>query len=323
MLRPVSQILRDARGIVKLLCAMLVGTNCHPMWTDAGTLPSTWFAPWAKTAATGGYKSIRFDVAWSSYNCTALTDVLSLLRSLNIVPIVSLGSSGPNWQPPDQWAYAAVAGQIASTLHAGEYIEIWNEPNQVPQFSPSSDPNAYAHLTWLASTFIHAANSKVLVLAGSIAFNDQAYINAFLSAFPNRAFDLLSIHPYTTDKPPDQVADKFHSFTDACRFANSLGIPWGITEVGWTSELNHSYNADIDARSASYYRAAREIASIYRASLFTSYELGDAWNHGSTSTEMALLNTNMSPRLTFAAANNPLVPSPAVDATDRLGFGRS
>jgi len=281
---------------------MLTATNCHPSWTDPGTAPASWFTPWAKAAAAGGYQAIRFDVSWTKYAPAALADILTLLRSLKLVPIITLAGSGPNWPAPDPWAYAAVAQQVASQLQNGEYLEIWNEPNQIPQFAPVSDPVAYARLVWLSSAFVRQTSPQVKVIAGAVAFNDQAYIKTFLGASPKPVFDVLSVHPYTIEKPPDQVADKFHSFMGACQYLHGLGIPWCITEVGWSSTISQVYDADTDARAASYYRASRQIAQQYGALIFTSFELGDAWNHGESSTEMALLNSDMSPRLTFAAA---------------------
>jgi hypothetical protein len=280
---------------------MISATVAHFEWSDGP--PSAWATPWAEAAATGGNQIIRFDMSWRAWSPAILNDTLVMLRTLGLKPMVILGDSGPNWAPPDPWLYAKVAVLVAALLQPGEYLEVWNEPNQAPQFwNGPTDPIAYARLVWLAGTAIKAVDPKVNVVAGAIAFNDQQFIKAFLAEQPH-VFDLLSIHPYTLDQPPDRRSEPWSSFVLACDFMQSLELPWAISEIGWSVMSGNPlvYDADLDARAASFYRAARAIAEARGCAIFTSFELGDRSQSGE-SPQMALLNNDLSPRLSFAAA---------------------
>jgi hypothetical protein len=285
---------------------MILGVNAHPLWTTDANPPSKWFGPWLDAAKAGGATAIRFDVGWKSYINTSLFDLLALLKSRQMTPVAMLGDSGPAWAAPDPWAYATVAGKVAAMMgDAGGYLEIWNEPN-LAKFWPGPDPLAYAHLAFAASIVVTRTNPKVKVMAGSVVFNDQAYLSAFLGASPTPPFDVLSIHPYTSAAlSPDQTASASNSFALMVQHVASLGIPWAISELGWPTAVVSGTTttmaaAAIDGNSASFYRAAKQMAQARGAVMFCPYHLGDRAESGAGE-DYALLNQDLTPRLSWQA----------------------
>lgn len=280
---------------------MIVGVNAHPMWSTS--LPSTWFTKWV-AAITGKVGMLRYDVQWKSWQPAMLTDLLALLKPANITSLLMLGDGGPQWVVPDPWAYAMQAAKIAALLPTGAILEVWNEPDQ-PHFWPApADPVAYARLVWLTNNLVKQANPGVKIAAGAIAFNDTAFLNAFLAAQPAPIFDILTIHPYTTGLPPDEVANQFDSAKLAIHAAQATSLPFMISEVGFVtatvppSGTTAIYDPVADAQSASYYRALRDIASEAGCEAICGYHLGDRAESGAGE-DMALLNQDLSPRLSW------------------------
>lgn len=284
---------------------MIIGVNGHPLWTSVA--PSTWFTPWAQAMAPASM--LRFDVNWQSYSAPFITDLLGVLGPLNITPLLMLGSGGANWSAPDPFAYATTAAAIAKLLPAGAFLEVWNEPNCVPNFMPTKDPVGYAHLVWTTTMLVRQANPQVKVVAGVVLYDDATYLNAFLGASPVPPFDILSIHPYSAPSlPPDQVAQNaFESTEAALKMAKATGLPFMASEIGFlnTSGNPLAYDAAVDAVAASYYRAAVQMAQAAGALALCGYHLGDRQNSGA-GVNMALMDANHVPHTSWFGLTSQL-----------------
>lgn len=238
---------------------------------------------------------LRFDVNWQSYSVPFITDLIALLGNLNITPLMMLGSGGSNWAAPDPFAYATTAAALAKLLPAGAYLEVWNEPNCVPNFMPAKDPVGYAHLVWTTATLVKQAAPQVKIAAGVILYDDIAYLNSFLTALPSPVFDVLTVHPYSAPAlPPDQTTQNaFESTEAALKMAKGTGLPFMVSEIGFSNTSGNplAYDPALDAIAASYYRAAVQIAQDAGALALCGYHLGDRQNAGA-GINMALLDAN-------------------------------
>jgi len=90
--------------------------------------------------------------------------------------------------------------------------EIWNEQNINHFWKPEPNPGEYAALLRAAYFSAKAAHSGAVVCFGGLASNDLGYLNAYYTAaekrYPDAAgnryfFDVLGVHPYSTDAAPD------------------------------------------------------------------------------------------------------------------------
>jgi hypothetical protein len=118
--------------------------------------------------------------------------------------------------------------------------EIWNEPDRGRSWQPRPDPAAYARLLVAASGEIRAADASATVIGGSIAFDDTAYARALYDSGVKGSFDVLSIHPATSQVAPDDANDGPRSLTGTLDdFHNLLrregdeDLPIWVTELGW------------------------------------------------------------------------------------------
>lgn len=284
---------------------MLLGVNDHPLfpWTSAD--PNLWFASWLDVACRRHLDILRVDLNYLNMPPDQqITQLLRLLTSRSVKPLfVLVGPSNPT-SMPDPFVYAGVAAHLASLMSSG-FFEIWNEPNLAPNFWVTP-PNAgaYAHLVAAALPAIKQANPNLTVLAGSIVFNDNAYISAFLNALPQGGFDGLSLHPYGANfySPPDCTSAPIYSFTGAIASAKAALAAHGLSGV----QLHVSeYGLDVsdaahDETSASYYRAARDAAEKAGIASFSAFHLGSRQQSGS-GTQMALLRTDLSETLAWQA----------------------
>lgn len=280
---------------------LLKAALAHPAWTDDPTC--AWFKPWAGYIGASGLDYVRFDINYQDANAVAKTQaIVSMLQANHLQAIVSLGGSGQNWTAPDPEAFATVAGQVARTLPMGAVLEIWNEPNQVPQFWPANDPVAYAKLAQVTYSAVKAEAQQTLISAPNSAFADQTFLNKFLTLVPE-SFDLLSIHPYTVGlsacpDDPDTAHNGWQSFTGTIAMAKQqlelVGRPAtliNIGEVGWP----------VADPGPSHYRAAVQLARNAGAFIFSAYNIGD---HPAEQNAYSLFNPDGSQTLALKAFVN-------------------
>lgn len=134
-------------------------------------------------------------------------------------PELANSVSGPrerHWHPPrdstqlnywSEFVYDVVyryKGRIAR-------YEIWNEPNIEEFWRPEPNPAEYAALLRTAYLNAKQAYPQAKVVSGGLASNDVGYLNAYYEAarrYPDAAsnryfFDLLGVHPYSSEAPHD------------------------------------------------------------------------------------------------------------------------
>jgi hypothetical protein len=148
-----------------------------------------------------------------------------------------------NEPPADPQQYARFAGWMAATF-AGRVSawEIWTAPNRVATWTGT--PAQYAALVRAAYPAIKAAAPSAVVVAGSVAQNDDGWLAQAYRAGIGGSFDALATQPYMapSDAPPQLPDDGTVWRIDHVRAVHDLMVAQGdgdkaiwFTEFGWSS----------------------------------------------------------------------------------------
>jgi beta-glucosidase/6-phospho-beta-glucosidase/beta-galactosidase len=147
------------------------------------------------------------------------------------------------WHPPANTAdYAAALSFLVDRYGAQvEAWEIWNEPNFPRFWGNAPDASAYTALLQAAYPAIKASDPDALVLGGSLAGADTAYLQAMYAAGAQGFFDALALHPYSGTLPPDACSDPRWSYGCGVEQVRQTmldagdDLPIWFTEFGWSS----------------------------------------------------------------------------------------
>jgi hypothetical protein len=216
--------------------------NTHLLWFDPAAAARD-----LDRVRLNGLTSVRFDVAWDRLEPDArgrfdadylarLEIALDMATARGLQSIVTVlgtpgwarGHAGSLMTPPhDPADYGHALGYLAGRLAARRRLayEIWNEPNQVTFWSMPTGPDADVYTAMLREAYasIKAVAPGAVVLGGSLAFNDRAYLQAMFAAGAAGSFDALAIHPYSLDYDPDSSAEPTRSFRMAIEDALESG----------------------------------------------------------------------------------------------------
>jgi hypothetical protein len=292
--------------------------NDHPLRFDIQRAAAA-----MDTTKGGGMNFMRIDISWAALEPDApgvwspaylarLDDILLLAQNRGVRPILVVvssppwarGGTGSQMTPPTQpQAFGDFLARLAAHYAArpGMVYEVWNEPNQ-RQFwdSPGGpDPAAYAALLRAGYSGIKTASPSSVVLGGSIAFNDPAFLQGMYAAGASGAFDGLALHPYSGSNPPDAVEDPSRSFVGAIDQAQAIlsahgdgGKPIWVTEMGWSQ-------GDIsDEVRATYFRSAVNLVRARpNVAAFCAYTLDQQGDDA----QFGLIATNGTPTLSWTA----------------------
>jgi hypothetical protein len=253
------------------------GINTHLTWYDAPHANID-----ADRARAAGLKSVRFDIQWdklepsvkNGWSASYLAELdlaFNAASSRGLQPLVVLmntpawarGNAGTSVTPPSNVQdYADTLGSLAQRYASqpGLAFEVWNEPNQIAFWNTPSGPDAltYSRMLKAAYTRIKTFAPNATVVGGSIAFNDQSFLQG-MYAFGGIVgyYDAISLHPYSLAYAPESGGDGYHSFRLAVEQTmqimaqyNQQNKPIWITEMGWST------NDVSDAIRAAYLRRA-------------------------------------------------------------------
>lgn len=113
------------------------------------------------------------------------------------------------------------------------HYEIWNEPNHPPFWRPDtgSPPEAAEYAALLRTSYLAAKEvyPEAAIVSGGLSGNDLGYLRSYYEAakaYPDAEendyyFDVLGVHPYSLDRPPD-----LWNAADWNRYAN-VAVPEG------------------------------------------------------------------------------------------------
>ena len=160
---------------------------------------------------------------------TARQQGLTLVARLDGVPAWARPPQ-TTWRYIDPEHYADYAAFVAAfvTRYQGRvpYIIIWNEPNLSSEWGVRPpDPAAYTALLKVASAAAHRADPTVKVLMAGLAptlvtdangMHDTQFLQGVYDAGGRDAFDLLAVHAYGNNNPPDDPpSDDVHGMNFA------------------------------------------------------------------------------------------------------------
>jgi hypothetical protein len=241
----------------------------------------------AKTGAT----VVRSDALWEDaepqapigifhrYNWTLDDLIMSSLAAhgLRWLPIIDYSAPwakaapGQIHSPPSSVSdYAAYAAAVASRYGPGGSFwlenpglkqlpvltyEIWNEPDNGTFWFPTANPAAYATLYAASRSAILAKQPGAHVLIGGLT-RPAWFLQAMLASDPGlrNGIDGVAIHPY--GGTPARVFANVRAARLAMR-SNGIGaVPMYITEFGWTTQGNSSFDSASEAARPGYISTA-------------------------------------------------------------------
>jgi polysaccharide biosynthesis protein PslG len=244
------------------------GVQLHSLWWDGTNSEMDRELDLARDA---GSNVVRVDVGWSSLETSGkgpggwYLDKLDRLvagagaRGLKVLPVVmstpcwassapeSLrqGCTGSWWEreqiamypPTNNQDFADITVYIAQR-YAGKLaaIELWNEPNLAEDrfFIAPDEPRAYADMVKAAYPRLKQAAPSLPVLAGSLAYGNDAFVRGMYANGIKGNYDGLAIHPYNTGAPR---AGSWAGIEWARSLQREAGdnAPLWITEFGWST----------------------------------------------------------------------------------------
>jgi len=221
--------------------------------------------------AGDGLGVVRFEVSWrdtepsrGAYRGLDKLDEIvaaAVARSMQTIVVVAETPGWANggksaWVPPTHAAdYARFIGMLAHR-YAGRVAawEVWNEPDQARSWKPRPDAAGYARLLIAASRAIRNADPSATVVGGSVAFDQTAFLRALYGHGAKGSFNVLSVHPSTAPRAPDDADDGFQSLTatldtfhNVLRQEDDEDIPIWVTELGWAVAGPGAVSADARA----------------------------------------------------------------------------
>src|SRR5207249_10169450 len=223
------------------------------------------------------------------------------------------------------FAYAA-AKHYADKIHAWE---IWNEPDVDLTFKCSSGgcpecgtcdkPAIYAQMLALSYAAIKRADPEATVLIGGLSVHDynnqgMAFLNRVVAASGGKLnFDVLSIHPYMPDRPPESTDPRtvVQNFPYRLQFASKWLQAHGagnkeiwITEDGYSTCTScGSLGVSEDEQAVRLVRLHAIAMAAPNVTHFDYFQLKDKFNAGPSDLwgNMAIMHNDLSHKLASKA----------------------
>jgi polysaccharide biosynthesis protein PslG len=210
-------------------------------------------------AATAG---IRVILLVDSTPCWASSAPVSLRHAC----VPGEASKANAWPPSSPANYAAFVAYLAKRYGTRlAAIEIWNEPDQANQlyFAGPDKPRRYAAILRAAYPAIKHANSKVLVLAGSLVGSNGVFLRALYAAGIKGSYDGLAVHFYNL------TLASLRSIHEV-QLANGDTKPLWLDEFGWSS-CYPRHKTQQEQACVTAQTQATNLANTFRAVSHTDY----------------------------------------------------
>lgn len=196
-----------------------------------------------------------------------------------LIGSASWASQGAHpWKvPEDPKLFGQFAFDVVSRYKDRVHIwEIWNEPNNGMFDRAGPDPVRYARLLRTAYLSIKRADPEAKVVLGPLFRNDMPFLEkvyAATEAYPeyteNRHFfDLLGVHPYPGDRPPESADPRLvikgvdRNFSGLVKMKASMErhgepdkhiivseVAWAAYDTWWVDGVGLERQADYLARA--------------------------------------------------------------------------
>jgi hypothetical protein len=253
------------------------GINAHLLNSDSGVV-----GPLLDAAASGSLTWIRVDVdlvgtpsrgTLNAGQVRAMDRIVTEAASRGIKVMFTLKNTprwaGDNadapWSDPTQ--FGEIAGLMAAQFRGrvGAW-ELWNEPN-IDTFLRPPDPVKYTAMVRAAYPAIKAADRGVAVVVSDTSYVDTNFVSAEYAAGLHGNFDVMGVHPYNMERPPNQQGDYSSTRRGVLQLPSLYGLmaahgdgnkPVWATEWGFSSysvgPMNQAHYdiAELQAFVASY-----------------------------------------------------------------------
>lgn len=231
-----------------------------------------------------GFSMVRTNLYWASietergrYNWRQYDELLEKLNRAGLRPLLVLSFSNPLYEyrvpifstlsrtfltrvvppsrPESRAAFAAFSA--AAAVRYAKYkviLEVWNEPNYYIFWPPFADPEGYATLFNKTCHSVKNASPGTPVVGPSasripITDEEQAWWKTFLSLADLQCLDMISVHPYRENRPPETAASEYDVLRQLIQKYADRPIPIINSEVGYSS---NTYDG-VDERTQAAY----------------------------------------------------------------------
>jgi hypothetical protein len=267
-----------------------------------------------------GVRWSREEMSWANlepdkkgvYNWGAYDPWINELRAANIDIVGSIQTS-PYWASgvaktaPDWYWYVPTNPQdfadfaYAAALHYKGRIhvwELWNEPDVDITFKCNGCDRVaiYARMLSLGYAAIKRADPSATVLIGGLSVHDynnlgMAFLDRVVTASGGKLnFDVLSIHPYMPDRPPESTDPKTvvqnfpYRLENAYKWLQAHGAP---NKEIWITEDGYSTCSPCDGLGVSETEQAVRLVRLHVLAMaapnvthFDYFQLKDKFNAG-------------------------------------------
>ncbi len=240
----------------------VAGINSHLTWTDQ---TSAQRAEVIDRLSQAGFRSVRFEIAWSrleplargqySKAYSALLESVvdeatargfGILAEIVGTPRWANGGHDPRTGPTRPADYGDVARWLASRFRGRVSAwEIWNEPNS-RDFLIDGTPQRYTALLRAAYRGIKAADPAARVVLGGTPYNNTSWLSSLYDAGAKGFFDVVATHPYVVpaDAPPEVPDTSNRTIRHVVAVHQLMAAhgdgkkPVWFTELGWSTHPN-------------------------------------------------------------------------------------
>jgi polysaccharide biosynthesis protein PslG len=232
-----------------------------------------------------GARTIRFPLTWATVESSpgrwdwSVYDRLFAAARANGVGVILTPTDSPCWahpslgctggtdraaQPPDRNfndAWQEFIRQVVGRYPDLTGLEVWNEPNSSPFWSPSPDPQRYTELLRLAYVASKSVRPDIPVLFGGLAPNtgswpgqmdDLEFLRRAYAAGAAAYFNALAIHPYPMPfSRPDYRQRTLRLIAAARRVVwrrQRIRMPIWVTEIGISTDGPGRVSDPVQAR---------------------------------------------------------------------------
>jgi len=216
-----------------------------------------WDSAWIPSIAQASIPTVRDELYWSIVEPRRgffvfprqYEDTLAELNRNRVSPMIVLSFENPGYDggstPFDDDGFAGYANYAAQIL--GRYgdrihaVEIWNEYNGTFCKGPAMRDRADTYLKMLRTAYakIKAGWPTVTVAGGATSGIPRPYWEKLMAAGALQSMDVLSVHPYRYNAPPEGLEDEIGGLRDLVKQYNGgKPKPIWVTEIGWATKAS-------------------------------------------------------------------------------------
>ncbi|HWA08592.1 MAG TPA: hypothetical protein VG838_03910 [Opitutaceae bacterium] len=250
--RKIALFLFPPALMVLVLAARRAAGPPEERWGVMTHFAQGWSPDLIPAIAHGGIPTVRDELYWAKvepkphvYSFPPAYDAyMAALRRNHIEPLVVLSFENGNYDggdtphtPEARAAYARYAVEVLR--HYGSQIkavEIWNEYNGSFSKGPATEDRAASYLALLRAAYaaIKRERPDVIVVGGATSGVPLPYWEKLLAGGALDSLDVLSVHPYRYDEPPEGLEAQIAGLQRLVLAHNSgVARPVWVTEIGW------------------------------------------------------------------------------------------